>query len=46
MFGTFNMGVGRVVVCDEKDAETILNLIDGSMNLGSIQKSEEKIKLS
>jgi phosphoribosylformylglycinamidine cyclo-ligase len=46
MFGTFNMGVGMILVCDEKDAETILNLIDGSMNLGSIQKSEEKIKLT
>lgn len=45
MFGTFNMGVGMVVICDEKDTETILDLIEGSMLLGSIQKSNNKISL-
>jgi len=46
MFGTFNMGVGMVVICEEKDTETILDLIDGSMLLGKIETGEEKIKLT
>lgn len=46
MFGTFNMGVGMVVICDEKDTETILDLITGSMLLGKIETGEEKIKLT
>ncbi|HLV23680.1 MAG TPA: phosphoribosylformylglycinamidine cyclo-ligase [Moheibacter sp.] len=46
MFGTFNMGVGMVVICDEKDTETILDLITGSMFLGKIETGEEKIKLT
>ena len=45
MFGTFNMGVGMVVICDEADAQTVLSLIDGSMLLGEIEKREEKIVL-
>ena len=45
MFGTFNMGVGMVGVCDAKDADTILNLIEGSMAIGEIQKGEEEIIL-
>lgn len=45
MFGTFNMGVGMVVICDEKDVNTVLDLVNGSMLLGKIEKGEEKINL-
>lgn len=46
MFGTFNMGVGMVVICENQDAQTILDLIPDSMNLGKIQKRKEKIILN
>src|SRR5690606_2846987 len=45
MFGTFNMGVGMVVVCEQKDAQTVLDLIEGSMLIGQIEKGEEEIIL-
>jgi len=45
MFGTFNMGVGMIVVCDQSDVETILNEIEGSMLIGEIQSGEEEIIL-
>jgi len=45
MFGTFNMGVGMVVVCDAKDADSVLELIEGSMLIGQIEKGEEEIIL-
>lgn len=45
MFGTFNMGVGMVVICDESNAQNILNLIEGSMLIGTIEKGDEKITL-
>ena len=45
MFGTFNMGVGMVVVCEQKDVQTILNTIEGSMLIGQIEKGEEEIVL-
>src|SRR5690606_27425579 len=45
MFGTFNMGVGMVVVCDTKDADSVLELIEGSMLIGQIEKGEEEIIL-
>lgn len=45
MFGTFNMGVGMVVVCEQKDVQTILNTIEGSMLIGQIEKGEDEIVL-
>ncbi|SMC59464.1 phosphoribosylformylglycinamidine cyclo-ligase [Moheibacter sediminis] len=45
MFGTFNMGVGMVVICDESDAQTVLDLVEGSMLIGKIENNEEKIVL-
>lgn len=45
MFGTFNMGVGMVVICDESDAQTVLNITEGSMLIGKIENGEEKIVL-
>lgn len=45
MFGTFNMGVGMVVICDESDAQTVLDLVEGSMLIGKIENNEEKIIL-
>lgn len=46
MFGTFNMGVGMVVICDEADAQTVLELTEGSMLIGKIENGEEKIVLN
>lgn len=45
MFGTFNMGVGMVVICDQSDAQTVLDLIPDSSLIGKVEKGEEKIIL-
>lgn len=45
MFGTFNMGVGMVVICDQSDAQTVLDLIPESCLIGKVEKGEEKIIL-
>ncbi len=46
MYGTFNMGIGMIVTCDESDSQTILDLIQGSAIIGKIQKGEEGIILN
>lgn len=46
MYGTFNMGIGMIVTCDESDSQTILDLIQGSAMIGIIQKGEEGIILN
>ena len=45
MFGTFNMGVGMVVVVDEKDAEKALSTLKDAYEIGEITENEEKINL-
>lgn len=45
MFGTFNMGVGMVVVVDEKDAEKVLSTLKDAYEIGEITENEEKINL-
>jgi len=45
MFGTFNMGVGMVIVVDEKHAEKVLNLLDDAYEIGEIVEGTEKIRL-
>lgn len=45
MFGTFNMGVGMVVVCDSAEVQAVLDLIPGSMLIGEITKGEQGIVL-
>lgn len=45
MFGTFNMGVGMVVVVEENDAEKVLSLLDDAYEIGVITEGAEKIKL-
>lgn len=45
MFGTFNMGVGMVVVVHENDAHKVADLIDGAYEIGEIVEGYEKIKL-
>ncbi|MFV0208731.1 phosphoribosylformylglycinamidine cyclo-ligase [Empedobacter falsenii] len=45
MFGTFNMGVGMVVIVDQSDAEKVVNIIDGSAIIGEIQEGADKIIL-
>ena len=45
MFGTFNMGVGMVVVVDEKDAEKVLSTLKDAYEIGKITENEEKINL-
>ena len=45
MFGTFNMGVGMVVVVDESDVSKVLNLVEDAYEIGKITESSEKIKL-
>ena len=45
MFGTFNMGVGMVVVVDEKDAEKVFSTLKDAYEIGEITEYEEKINL-
>lgn len=45
MFGTFNMGVGMVVVVEADDAEKVLALLDDAYEIGEIVEGNEKINL-
>ena len=45
MFGTFNMGVGMVVIVDEKDAEKVFSTLKDAYEIGEITENEEKINL-
>ncbi|SHI59455.1 phosphoribosylformylglycinamidine cyclo-ligase [Cruoricaptor ignavus] len=47
MFGTFNMGVGMVVVLDESHSKKVLDLTDDAYEIGEVVKnSAEKIILN
>ena len=46
MFGTFNMGVGMVIVVNEKHAEKVLDLLDDAYEIGEITEGTEKIVLN
>src|SRR5690606_8371330 len=46
MYGTFNMGVGMVIVIDANHAEKVLNLLDDAYEIGQITEGEEKIVLN
>lgn len=46
MFGTFNMGVGMVVVVDESLAKQVLEILPESYIIGEIAKNNEKIILN
>ncbi len=45
MFGTFNMGVGMVVVVDESEAAKVLEILEDAYEIGAITKNTEKINL-
>ena len=45
MFGTFNMGMGMVVVVDEKNAEKVLSTLKDAYEIGEITENEDKINL-
>ena len=45
MFGTFNMGVGMIVVVDAEHAEKVLHLLDDAYEIGEITEGNEKIDL-
>ena len=46
MFGTFNMGVGMVVVVEEKDVAKVLETLDDAYEIGEITENPEKIQLN
>ncbi len=46
MFGTFNMGVGMVVVVDESLAGKVLELLPEAYEIGEITEDQEKIILN
>ncbi|MDR6920322.1 MULTISPECIES: phosphoribosylformylglycinamidine cyclo-ligase [Chryseobacterium] len=45
MFGTFNMGVGMIIVVDAEHAEKVLHLLDDAYEIGEITEGAEKIDL-
>ncbi len=45
MFGTFNMGVGMVVIVEESDAEKVLSILEDAYEIGEITEGTEKIVL-
>lgn len=45
MYGTFNMGVGMVVVVEASHAEKVLDLLDDAYEIGEITKSDNQIEL-
>ena len=45
MFGTFNMGVGMVVIVEAHEVEKALSLLDDAYEIGEIIKGTEKIIL-
>jgi phosphoribosylformylglycinamidine cyclo-ligase len=45
MFGTFNMGVGMIVVVEENLAEKVCSLVEDAYEIGVITEGEEKIVL-
>lgn len=45
MYGTFNMGVGMVVIIDAKHSEKVMDLLEDAYQIGEIVEGSEKIKL-
>ncbi len=45
MYGTFNMGVGMVIIADEKHYDKVLNLLEDAYLIGEITEGAEKIEL-
>lgn len=46
MYGTFNMGVGMVIVIDENHAAKVLDLLEDAYIVGEITEGNEKIVLN
>ena len=46
MFGTFNMGVGMIVVVDPSDVYKVLELLPDAYPIGEITEADEKIELT
>ncbi len=45
MYGTFNMGVGMVIVVDKTHADKVLDLLDDAYIIGEITEGNSKIEL-
>ncbi|WP_313580370.1 phosphoribosylformylglycinamidine cyclo-ligase [Chishuiella sp.] len=45
MFGTFNMGVGMIVIVNQEDAQKVVDIVKGSAIVGEIQEGDNKIIL-
>lgn len=46
MYGTFNMGIGMVIVVDENHAAKVLDLLEDAYIVGEITEGNEKIDLN
>ncbi|MDN5578197.1 MAG: phosphoribosylformylglycinamidine cyclo-ligase, partial [Chryseobacterium sp.] len=46
MYGTFNMGIGMVIVVDENHAAKVLDLLEDAYIVGEITEGNEKIVLN
>ena len=45
MYGTFNMGIGMVVIIDAKHSEKVMDLLEDAYEIGEIVEGSEKFKL-
>lgn len=45
MFGTFNMGVGMIVVVEQSNVEAVLKAVEGSALIGEITTGDDEIVL-
>jgi phosphoribosylformylglycinamidine cyclo-ligase len=45
MFRAFNMGVGMIVVVEDKDVDKVLSSADGSYLIGEIKEGKREAKM-
>jgi phosphoribosylformylglycinamidine cyclo-ligase len=45
MFRTFNMGIGMVVICSEKDKESLTESVEGLVEIGRVTAGDKEVSI-